>query len=59
MAFIYIIRQPIRVFYKHTVLVMMMLLVIILASIYPSDLENDYAASKGGHDMPFVVATEN
>ena len=59
MAFINIIWQPIRVFYRHTVLLTMMLLVIILASIYPSDLENDYAVSRGGHDMPFVVATEN
>ena len=53
------LTQPLRIFYRHTVLTIMMVTIIVSASIYPSDLENDYAVSKGGHDMPFVVAVEN
>ena len=59
MSFINILTQPIRTFYRHTILVVMMFLIITAASIYPSDLENDYAVSRGGHEMPFVVATES
>ena len=59
MTFINILTQPIRTFYRHTILVVMMFLIITVASIYPSDLENDYAVSRGGHEMPFVVGTEN
>ena len=59
MTFINILTQPIRIFYRHTILVVMMFLIITAASIYPSDLENDYAVSRGGHEMPFVVATES
>ena len=58
-TFINILTQPIRTFYRHTILVVMMFLIITIASIYPSDLENDYAVSRGGHKMPFVVATES
>ena len=58
MTFINILTQPIRTFYRHTILVVMMFLIITVASIYPSDFENDYAVSRGGHEMPFVVATE-
>ena len=59
MTFMDILTQPLRVFYRHSVLVFMMLLIIVSASLYPSDLENDYAVSKGGQDMPFVVAVED
>ena len=59
MTFINILTQPIRIFYRHTILVVMMFLIITAASIYPSDLENDYAVSRGGHEMSFVVATES
>ena len=59
MTFINILTQPIKIFYRHTILVVMMFLIITAASIYPSDLENDYAVSRGGHEMPFVVATES
>ena len=59
MTFINILTEPIRNFYRHTIIITMMFLVIIVASIYPSDLENDYAVSRGGHEMPFVAATES
>jgi CDP-diacylglycerol--serine O-phosphatidyltransferase len=59
MTFMDILTQPLRVFYRHSVLVFMMLLIIVSASLYPSDLENDYTVSKGGRDMPFVVAVED
>ena len=58
MIFMDILTQPLRVFRRHSVLVFMMLLIIGSASLYPSDLENDYAVSKGGQDIPFVVAVE-
>jgi len=59
MIFMDILTQPLRVFRRHSVLVFMMLLIIVSASLYPSDLENDYAVSKGGQDIPFVVAVED
>ena len=59
MTFMDILTQPLRIFYRHTVLTIMMVTIIVLASIYPSDLENHYAVSKGGHDMPFIVAVED
>ena len=59
MIFMDMLTQPLRVFCRHSVLVFMMLLIIVSASLYPSDLENDYAVSKGGQDIPFVVAVED
>jgi lipid A 1-phosphatase len=58
MTFVEILRQPIKVFHTNTVPIVLLVTIIFLSSLYPSDLENDYSTPRGGEDMPFVVSTE-
>jgi lipid A 1-phosphatase len=45
--------------YRHGVVVCMVVVIILAATVYPSDMENDYAVSRGGHERPVVVAFED
>ena len=58
MTFVEILRQPIRVFHTYTVPIVLLVTIILISSLYPSDLENDYSTSRGGEDISFVVSTE-
>ena len=58
MTFVEILRQPITVFHTYTVPIVLLVTIILISSLYPSDLENDYSTSRGGEDIPFVVSTE-
>lgn len=58
MTFVEILRQPITVFHTYTVPIVLLVTIILLSSLYPSDLENDYSTSRGGEDISFVVSTE-
>ena len=58
MTFVEILRQPITVFHTYTVPIVLLLTIILISSLYPSDLENDYSTSRGGEDISFVVSTE-
>jgi lipid A 1-phosphatase len=58
MTFVEILRQPIKVFHTYTVPIVLLVTIILISALYPSDLKNDYSASRGGEDMPFVVSTE-
>ena len=52
MTFRELLSQPFKVIYRHGVVVWMMVVIILAATVYPSDMENDYAVSKGGHQRP-------
>ena len=58
MTFVEILRQPITVFHTYTVPIVLLVTIILISSLYPSDLENDYSTSRGGEDISFVVSTE-
>jgi membrane-associated phospholipid phosphatase len=58
MTFVEILRQPIKVFHTYTVPIVLLVTIILISSLYPSDLENDYSTSRGGEDISFVVSTE-
>ena len=58
MTFVEILRQPITVFHTYTVPIVLLVTIILISSLYPSDLENDYSTSRGGEDILFVVSTE-
>ena len=58
MTFVEILRQPITVFHTYTVSIVLLVTIILISSLYPSDLENDYSTSRGGEDISFVVSTE-
>ena len=58
MTFVEILKQPIQSFQKYSVFIILLIGIIVLSSLYPSDLEKDYSTTRGGQDMPFVVATE-
>ena len=58
MTFVEILRQPITVFQTYTVPIVLLVTIILISSLYPSDLENDYSTSRGGEDISFVVSTE-
>ena len=58
MTFVEILRQPITVFHTYTVPIVLLVTIILVSSLYPSDLENDYSTSRGGEDISFVVSTE-
>lgn len=58
MTFVEILRQPITVFNTYTVPIVLLVTIILISSLYPSDLENDYSTSRGGEDISFVVSTE-
>ena len=58
MTFVEILRQPIKVIQAYTIPIMLLFILILISSLYPSDLENYYSTSRGGEDMPFVVSTE-
>ena len=58
MTFVEILKQPIQSFQKYYVFLILLIGIIVLSSLYPSDLEKDYSTTRGGQDMPFVVATE-
>ena len=58
MTFVEILRQPITVFHTYTVPIVLLVTIILISSLYPSDLENDYSTSRGGEDISFVVLTE-
>lgn len=53
-----IFKLPLRTFRRHAILVSMVVLIILSATFYPSDLEGDYATTKGGHDSALVMTTE-
>ena len=59
MTFKELLSQPLKVIYRHTVVISMVVLIILAATFYPSDMKNDYAVSKGGHERPVVFAFEN
>ena len=59
MTFRQLLSQPFKVIYRHGVVVCMVVVIILVATVYPSDMENDYAVSKGGHERPVVVAFED
>jgi len=58
MTFVEILKQPIEEFQKNTAPIILLVLIILVSSVYPSDLENDYSQSRGGEDIEFVVLTE-
>ena len=58
MTFVEILKQPIQSFQKYSVFIILLIGIIVLSSLYPSDLEKDYSTTRGGQDMPFVVVTE-
>ena len=58
MTFVEILKQPIQSFQKYSVFIVLLIGIIVLSSLYPSDLEKDYSTTRGGQDMPFVVGTE-
>lgn len=58
MTFVEILKQPIQSFQKYSVFIILLIGIIVLSSLYPSDLEKDYSTTRGGQDMPFVVTTE-
>ena len=58
MTFVEILRQPITVFNTYTVPIVLLVTIILISSLYPSDLENDYSTYRGGEDISFVVSTE-
>ena len=58
MTFVEILRQPITVFHTYTVPIVLLVTIILISSLYPSDLENDYSTSRGGEHISFVVSTE-
>ena len=47
-----------RTITRHPVAVFLAVVVILCATFYPTDLENDYAVSQGGHSSIVVVRTE-
>lgn len=49
---------PLRIVRRHTASVALALLVIVSATIYPSDMENDYATPRGGQSSSVVMVTE-
>jgi membrane-associated phospholipid phosphatase len=53
-----ILRQPSVFFRKHKTAVLLSLLVILSATIYPSDMENDYSDPRGGQASKLVMSTE-
>ena len=59
MTFRELLSQPFKVIYRHGIVVCMVVVIILAATVYPSDMENDYAVSKGGHERPVVVAFED
>ena len=59
MTFRELLSQPFKVMYRHVVVVCMVVVIILAATVYPSDMENDYAVSKGGHERLVVVAFED
>ena len=58
MTFVELLKQPIQSFQKYSFFIILLIGIIVLSSLYPSDLEKDYSTTRGGQDMPFVVATE-
>ena len=59
MTFRELLSQPFVVIYRHGVVVCMVVVIILAATFYPSDMENDYAVSNFGHERPVVVAFED
>ena len=59
MTFAEILRLPARIFSRNRLLVVLVVLSIGAATIYPSDMEGRYAQSRGGHDMLHVVLIED
>ncbi|MFN3954335.1 MAG: lipid A 1-phosphatase LpxE [Pararhodobacter sp.] len=59
MTFAEILRLPVRILARNRLLVLLVLLAIGAASIYPSDMEGRYAQSRGGHEMRHVTLTED
>lgn len=59
MSFVEILRQPLRVFRDHTVIVLVTLGLALSAMFYPSDMEGRYATSKGGQGDWLVETTED
>jgi hypothetical protein len=43
MTFKELLSQPLKVIYHHTVVICMVVLIILAATFYPSDMKNDYA----------------
>ena len=59
MTFKELLSQPLKVIYRHTVVICMVVLIIPVATFYPIDIKNDYSVSKGGHERPAIVAFED
>ena len=59
MSFSEILRLPMRLIPAHKLLAAFMVLAIVMATVYPSDLDRHRAANYAGHQMPLIVFTED
>ena len=59
MTFISIIKRPYVVIREHSFALVLMSVIILMATIYPSNMARDYSESRGGHDRASIVAFEN
>lgn len=58
MTFVEILKNPVRMLARHGRLFLFGFLVLLCATFYPTDLERDYATSKGGKNSELVVGVE-
>jgi lipid A 1-phosphatase len=58
MTFAQILRLPAAFVRAHKLLTGLVVAVILIAYVYPSDMENTYGQSRNGHEMPLVTGTE-
>lgn len=58
MKTVQILGFPLQAIRRHTTAVLMALLIIVSATIYPSDMKNDYSVSRDGQSSFLVMATE-
>lgn len=58
MNIIQILCRPSVVFREHKIAVLLVLLVIVSSTVYPSDMENDYSTPRGGQSSKLVMFTE-
>ena len=59
MTFISILKRPAVVLREHSFALVLMSVIILMATIYPSNMARDYSESRGGHDRASIVAFEN
>lgn len=58
MTFLQILRLPAAYVRGHRLLTALVVVAILAAYVYPSDMEGTYGQSRGGDDMTLVVGTE-